>query len=114
MDLRHLREQARGAQMDAEGKRKQAARLMETAAAHIKDGDQGAAQVEQDQAAKLNEEATNLDTQAVGLMAAANDKEKEIQSIEEQQARLRAEFDQRMGELDKQKSNLMGSSTSLF
>ena len=114
MDLRHLREQARGRRLEADTRRKQATRLIENAATHMGDGNPQTAQAEQAQVAKLNEEAAQLEAQAVALDTEANDKEREIKSIEDTQQQLRAEFDQRMNELDKQKNNLLGSSMSLF
>ena len=114
MDLKHLREQARGRRLEADDRRKQAVRLMENAATHIGNGNPETAQAEQAQATKLNEAASDLEAQAVKLDAEANNKEREVKSIEDTQQQLRAEFDQRMNELDKQKNNLLGSSMSLF
>jgi hypothetical protein len=55
-----------------------------------------------------------MEADAAALESQADDTEREIQAIEQQKAQLEQEFNQRIGELDKQRTNLLGTSTSLF
>jgi hypothetical protein len=50
MDLKHLREQARGHRMETDSRRKQAARLIQNAAVHKGNGNPQTAEAEEAQA----------------------------------------------------------------
>lgn len=115
MDLNHLRERINGVRTEADQHRKDAAKAQERAAVYRQSHDETKALQSDDEATKFMNEASRLEAQALELEREASQKQDQLTDIEQRQAALRQEFDQKMSDLDRERQNLVGiSSTSLF
>jgi hypothetical protein len=108
MNAKQLRDKAQELRLDAEAKRKQADRFTYNANDYDKAGDAIKADTERAEAAKLIEDATRSEHDAEQHDRDAEALETQALDLDNQQAALQSEFDQRMKDLESKKAALRG------
>lgn len=108
MDARHLRDEAAKMRTTAQSLRADADKTRETAKGY--EGSGGDASAEYRQADDLEARAQELEQQAEAALAQAAAHEARALKIEQEQNRLEADMKQKIGELEKEKQRLRGSS----
>lgn len=108
MDARHLRDEAVKVQTTAQSLRADVMKTRDTAKGHEDNG--GDASADYRQADDLEAKAEELEQQADAALAQATANEARALEIEREQKRLEADMKQHIGELEKEKHRLRGSS----
>lgn len=114
MDARALQSEADKIRINAASRQDQASKLRDNAAAHNRDGDTTRFEAEESQAAQLADDAQRLEEQAQDLERQALLQLDQVRQIEGEQNQLQADFDRRMKELEDKKKSLAGGPIGLF
>lgn len=110
MDVFNLRNEINKLRTDASSRRTQAGKFLQRAAHYTKDGDIAKTQVEQQQAAKLEDDARTFEEKARALELEVDSKEKQVQQLDDQKAQLLRQ----VNDIDKRRESLQGGSVGSF
>jgi chromosome segregation ATPase len=114
MDVRQLQSQIDDLRTNAESKRQHAARLLQSASGYASDGNDMKAKAEQEEALKLERDADAFEKQVIEIEQQMRLGHQRIREIDDERARVEADYKQRLSELEKEKTRLLGGSFSLF
>jgi hypothetical protein len=111
MDAKHLRDEASNLRIRAQKARDEASREMQSASGYSDRGDTAQAQRERDKANTFNVQAQKDDEEAGNMEQQAQVKESQAIDLEKQQSQVRADMENKINDLEKQKRKLVDNTT---